>query len=138
MSLILGPRQVESLEDQISTFDRSRYKPKYGRISRIRVLFPRVSCRGSRYPYVPPHSITTSSNATASIMKDIHEARIEGPQKLMEATGWHYRQSFGPEVTARAAHDRGGQPFAEWLVLFWSNHCTVSRTKAIIGPTLPA
>ena len=35
MSLILGPRQVESLEDQISTFDRSRYKPKYGRISRI-------------------------------------------------------------------------------------------------------
>ena len=71
-------------------------------------------------------------------MKDIHEARIEGPQKLMEATGWHYRQSFGPEVTARAAHDRGGQPFAEWLVLFWSNHCTVSRTKAIIGPTLPA
>ena len=32
-------------------------------------------------------------------MKDIHEARIEGPQKLMEATGWHYRQSFEPEVT---------------------------------------
>ena len=57
-----------------------------------------------------PRSSTTSSNATASIMKDIHEARIEGPQKLMEATGWHYRQSFGPEVTARAAmHEPGSK-----------------------------
>ena len=29
-------------------------------------------------------------------------------------------------------------PFAERMVLFWSNHFTVSRTKAIVGPILPA
>ncbi len=28
--------------------------------------------------------------------------------------------------------------FAERMVLFWSNHFTVSRTKAIVGPALPA
>ena len=77
--------------------------------------------------------------SAASIAKDIHEARIESPEKLNEVTGRHYRQSFGPEVAARARHIiRTDTPFAERMVLFWSSHFTVSRTKAVIGPTLPA
>ena len=76
---------------------------------------------------------------SASIMKEMHEARIEGPEKLREATRRHNRQTFRPEVAARARHMiTTDKPFAERLVLFWSNHFTVSRTKSIIGPACPA
>ena len=75
----------------------------------------------------------------ASIMKEIHEARLESPEALNETARRHYRESFGPETAARARHAvRTDTPFAERMVLFWSNHFTVSRTKAIIGPALPA
>ena len=77
--------------------------------------------------------------SAASIMKEIHEARLESPEALREATRRHYRQTFGPETAARARHAVGtDMPFAERMVLFWSNHFTVSRSKAIIGPSLPA
>lgn len=81
----------------------------------------------------------SSFPGAASIMKEIHEARLESPEALNETARRHYRESFGPETAARARHAVGtGTPFAERMVLFWSNHFTVSRTKAIIGPALPA
>lgn len=77
--------------------------------------------------------------SSAAVVRQIHEARLEGPERLREVVGRHYRKTFGPEVAARARHAaRTDQPFAERMVLFWSNHFTVSRTKAIIGPALPA
>lgn len=76
---------------------------------------------------------------SASILKDIHEARQAGPEELRKATRRHYRETFRPEIAARARHMIASErPFAERMVLFWSNHFTVSRTKAIIGPALPA
>ncbi len=77
--------------------------------------------------------------SSASIMKDIHEARLESPEKLRQVTRRHYRETFGPEIVARARHMiKADTPFAERMVLFWSNHFTVSRTKAIVAPALPA
>lgn len=76
---------------------------------------------------------------SAAIFKAIHEARLEGPEQLRQTVRRHYREVFRPEITARARHMIGtSNPFTERMVLFWSNHFTVSRTKAIIGPALPA
>ena len=75
----------------------------------------------------------------ASIMKQIHEARLDGPEALRDTARRHYRESFAPEIAARARHAvTTPTPFAERMVLFWSNHFTVSRSKAIVGPALPA
>ena len=50
-----------------------------------------------------------------------------------------YSSVFGPEIVARARHAIATeQPFAERMALFWSNHFTVSRTRAIVGPAIPA
>jgi uncharacterized protein (DUF1800 family) len=77
--------------------------------------------------------------SAASIVQDMYEARIESTKKLIEVAGRHYRGIFGPEVVARARHMvKTDKPFAERMVLFWSNHFTVSRSKQIVGPAIPA
>ena len=87
----------------------------------------------------PVPAALESFPSAASIMKEIHGARIEGPESLARATREHYRKSFAPEIVARARNMiRTERPFAERMVLFWSNHFTVSRTKMIIGPALAA
>lgn len=74
-----------------------------------------------------------------SIMAEIHNARLEGPAKLRPTTRALYRSAFRPEIVDRARHMIGtDKPFAERMVLFWSNHFTVSRTRAIMGPAIPA
>jgi uncharacterized protein (DUF1800 family) len=90
-----------------------------------------------RHQTVP--AALTAFPSAAVIMKEIHEARLESPEILRQVTGRHYRETFGPEITARARHMiKTDTPFAERMVLFWSNHFTVSRTKAIVGPALAA
>ena len=49
------------------------------------------------------------------------------------------RRQFNKALQARLTHQiETTQPFAERLVMFWSNHFTVSRTRGIIGPAIPA
>ncbi|MEO6271093.1 MAG: DUF1800 domain-containing protein [Lautropia sp.] len=73
------------------------------------------------------------------ISAGIHKARLEGPMELNAATGKAYRGDFSPEVVARARLMSATRtPFAERMVLFWSNHFTVSSAKRIVGPTIPA
>ena len=77
--------------------------------------------------------------SSAEIIKTIHQARLTGPDELRQATRKAYRSSFAPEVIARArVMIETDTPFAERMVLFWSNHFTVSRSKAIVGPAIPA
>lgn len=77
--------------------------------------------------------------SSASMLSDIHNARLKGPEYLRQTAGGLYRTAFGPEVAARAKHMIGtSDPFAERMVLFWSNHFTVSLTRRIIGPAIPA
>ncbi|MEM9044883.1 MAG: DUF1800 domain-containing protein [Pseudomonadota bacterium] len=75
----------------------------------------------------------------SEINKEIHKARISGSQELRKTVRRKYREVFVTELVARARHHvQTPSPFAERMVLFWSNHFTVSRTKGIVGPTLPA
>ena len=77
--------------------------------------------------------------ASKTILQEIHAARRESPTQLRTVTGDWYRNGFRPEIIARTQHMAGSeQPFAERMVLFWSNHFTVSRTRRIIGPAIPA
>ena len=77
--------------------------------------------------------------SSADIMKDIHQARRAGDRMLRQQIGRKYRKNFAGEVTARARHMvTTDTPFAERMVMFWSNHFTVSRTRGIVGPALPA
>ncbi|MEM7541156.1 MAG: DUF1800 domain-containing protein [Pseudomonadota bacterium] len=78
-------------------------------------------------------------SSSAEIIAAIHNARLAGPDELRQATGDAYRKGFIPEVVARARVMIGSDsPFAERMVMFWSNHFTVSNAKRIIGPAIPA
>ena len=73
------------------------------------------------------------------VMTDMHRAADEGPEQLREMSRRLYRSVFWPDVVTRARHAiTTDQPFAERMALFWSNHFTVSRTRAIVGPAIPA
>jgi len=77
--------------------------------------------------------------ASSDLLSKIHTARMESPERLREVARGLYREAFGRETFARALHMiKSETPFAERMVLFWSNHFTVSRTKRIIGPAIPA
>jgi len=77
--------------------------------------------------------------SSEAIVAELHTARIRAVEALRDATRAAYRSDFAPEALARArlaiATD---QPFRERMVLFLSNHFTVSIAKSIVGPTIPA
>src|ERR1044071_8703455 len=76
---------------------------------------------------------------SAGVLAEMHRAAIEGPEQLRTTARRLYSSVFWPEVAARARHAVAtDQPFAERMALFWSNHFTVSRTRAIVGPAIPA
>ena len=73
------------------------------------------------------------------ILKGLHAARQQANSALRKETMRAYRSSFGPEIMARARVAIGTDtPLLERLVMFWSNHFTVSNTKRILGPAIPA
>lgn len=77
--------------------------------------------------------------ASAGLLAEMHRAANEGPERLNATARRLYSSVFWPEVVARARHAiETKQPFAERMALFWSNHFTVSRTRAIVGPAIPA
>jgi len=87
---------------------------------------------------IVPASFARFPSSTDTLTK-IHTARLESPTALRSTTGGLYRDVFMEEMMARAQLMIGTKrPFAERMVLFWSNHFTVSRTKRIIGPAIPA
>lgn len=90
-------------------------------------------------PQPPTPASLGAFPGSAAILTAIQEARRAGDQALALETRRHYRETFVAEVLARARHMVATQaPFAERMVLFWSNHFTASRTRALIGPGLPA
>src|SRR3954464_7643011 len=81
----------------------------------------------------------SGGRASDGILAEMHRAAIEGPEQLRATARQLYSSVFWPEVVARARHAIATeQPFAERMAIFWSNHFTVSRTRAIIGPAIPA
>jgi uncharacterized protein (DUF1800 family) len=82
---------------------------------------------------------TAGGRASAGVLAEMHSAAIESPEQLRATARRLYSSVFWPEVVARARHAIATeQPFAERMALFWSNHFTVSRTRAIVGPAIPA
>jgi len=77
--------------------------------------------------------------AAAGVVAEMHGAAQEGPEALRVTAQRLYGGVFWPEVFQRARHGIATDwPFAERMALFWSNHFTVSRTRALIGPAIPA
>lgn len=73
------------------------------------------------------------------VVRAIHQARMESDRTLKKAMRKSSRRDFRREVVARMRHMvTTDEPFRERMVLFWSNHFTVSRTRAIVGPVIPA
>jgi len=76
---------------------------------------------------------------SAETMAKIHNARLVDQEQLRQITREMFRSIFIDESLARAHYMIATEtPFVERMVLFWSNHFTVSRTKNIIGPAIPA
>ncbi|MEM1076390.1 MAG: DUF1800 domain-containing protein [Pseudomonadota bacterium] len=76
---------------------------------------------------------------SADILVAIQTARMRGRDDLRKETLKAYRRAFTTELVSRAGVMIGSPaPFAERMVVFWSNHFTVSNTKPIIGPAIPA
>lgn len=74
---------------------------------------------------------------SASILLDLFESRND-PQ-TRKATRKRYRKLFRQELSDRLkVAISTSQPLTERLVLFWSNHFTVSSQKGITGPTAGA
>ena len=77
--------------------------------------------------------------ASADILAEIQVARAEGRDAQRAASRNAYRSDFATETLARAQlMVDTPAPFAERMVLFWSNHFTVANTKPLIGPMIPA
>jgi len=77
--------------------------------------------------------------AAADILKGIHEARLRSPEALRKETRRAYRETLFQELREHANHMiMTRRPFAERMVLFWSNHFTVSTSKPLIGPSIAA
>ena len=82
---------------------------------------------------------TAGGRASDGVLAEMHRGAIEGPEQLRATARRLYRSVFYPEIVARARHAiTTEQPFAERMALFWSNYFTVSRTRAIVGPAIPA
>lgn len=77
--------------------------------------------------------------SAADIFAGIHRARLDGAEALGQANRAAYRDDFSAEVLACARWQCVTKtPFEERMVRFWSNHFTVSRSKGMAGPTIPA
>ncbi len=84
-------------------------------------------------------TVLRSFTSSEEIIKGLHDARMAGAGELEKMASDNYRKAFAPEVIARSrAMIETDVPFAERMVMFWSNHFTISRSKAIVGPVIPA
>ena len=87
----------------------------------------------------PVPQVLASFPTSAEIAADLHRARKQSADALRKKTQKHYRENFRNEVVAKAKLLAETEtPFLERLVSFWSNHFTVSRTKPVVGPIIPA
>lgn len=76
---------------------------------------------------------------SAAILRDVYETRAMKDVDAKKERRKQNRRAFNQALRYRLEHQvQTDQPFAERLVMFWSNHFTVSRTRGLIGPAIPA
>lgn len=77
--------------------------------------------------------------SSADILLDIHKARKWDTGELKTQMRKALREDFAAELTARAQYMvTTNAPFPARMLMFWSNHFTVSNSKPIIGPAVVA
>ena len=84
-------------------------------------------------------SLFSDQPSSADILRQSYENRRVKDEASRKALNKKKRQGFNQALRTRLKYQvQTDQPFAERLVRFWSNHFTVSRTRGLIGPALPA
>ncbi|NRB36400.1 MAG: DUF1800 domain-containing protein [Rhodobacteraceae bacterium] len=69
-----------------------------------------------------------------ALLTRLYSARFEGNETYASTNRDVYRNAYLPEILARAEIAvTTARPFAERMVMFWSNHFTVSRLKPVVG-----
>lgn len=77
--------------------------------------------------------------SSEDIIVELESVRQKNKDKYRRLAARALKEDYGAEVLARAVHMiKTDKPFAERMVMFWSNHFTVSRDKKMIAPILPA
>lgn len=77
--------------------------------------------------------------STDAILTAINVARLSGGEARAAATQAAMQEDYRPELLARAAQFVTAEAaLTERLVLFWSNHFTVSAARRQIAPAIPA
>ena len=99
--------------------------------------------RGWIEAQITPHQVVPPALAafggSDAIMAEIQTVRRQGSREEKAATMKRYRSASRDEVMERTrVMIASPAPFAERMVLFWSNHFTVSSAKFAIGPVIPA
>ena len=89
----------------------------------------------------PPAASQAMAGApgSAALLGQIFSARRAPPERRDETLRRRLREGFAEAVLERTRHlVTTSAPFAERMLLFWSNHFTVSTTRGLIGPAIPA
>ncbi len=77
--------------------------------------------------------------SSSEIIEQLGKARQKDKERYRNLASRAFRLDYGAEVMARAIHMvETDKPFVERMVMFWSNHFTVSTDKRIVGPITPA
>lgn len=98
--------------------------------------------RGWLHAQIGPHHTPRELarfRSSDDLLTQIFSARRGGAEAVEQAVRDAGREAFNGEIMERTrvmATTR--KPFAERMVLFWSNHFTVSNTRGLIGPSIPA
>lgn len=80
-----------------------------------------------------------AARPAAEILAAIAAARIEGREARMATLRQLNREALRGGILRRATHmTRSAAPFAERMVLFWSNHFTVSSKRGTIAAAIPS
>ena len=84
-------------------------------------------------------SLFSDYPSSADILRQSYEIRRIKDEPMRKALNKKKRQDFNQTLLRRLSYQvQTDRPFAERLVRFWSNHFTVSRTRGLIGPAIPA
>lgn len=74
-----------------------------------------------------------------AILRQIYEGNRIGPEARNAAIRHAYQTEFNPSLVTRARlMIATNTPFVDRMMMFWSNHFTVSNTRRITAPAIPA
>ena len=85
-------------------------------------------------PHRLPEALSNLPHSGETLVK-VHEIRMQGPDAMRQMGRRNARQTMFRELGARTlAMIQSEQSFRERMVMFWSNHFTISATRFFVGP----